>query len=391
MFDLTVNISLMFVFVEGLVSFFSPCILPILPLYFSYLSGNAKTINEDGSIEYQRGKVCLYTFCFVLGVSCAFFLLGLSFYAFGQFFNQYKLLFVRIGGLLIIVLGFIQMGFFNISFFQREWRMPFKITGKKMNLLMAFIMGFTFSFAWTPCVGPALSSVLIMAGSADTAMLGVLYIALYALGFILPFICIAFFTTTVLNLVKKYQSSLQMFIRIGGVILVIIGFMMFAGAFHETPGNQEDQSIATVEKKQDAIDFTLKDLDGNEVTLSDYKGKVIYLNFWATWCPPCKEEIPALIETYQDYGMNQEEVIILSIVMPGGQEQDEAGIKEFVKENEIEYPVLVDNGNVFYAYSTSSLPTTYMINKDFKVHGFIQGGLPKSYMTKIIEETLVTE
>lgn len=390
MFDLTVNVSLIFIFIEGILSFFSPCILPILPLYFSYLGGNAKSVKEDGTIEYHRGKVFVYTISFILGISCAFFLLGLSFFAFGKFFEQYKDILIRIGGLLIVLLGLMQMGLFQINFFQREWRLPLKITGKKMNVIVAFIMGFTFSFAWTPCVGPALSSVLIMAGSASTALLGMLYIMIYAIGFVLPFLIIALFTTSVLNLMKKHQASLQVFIRIGGVVLVIIGFMMFAGVFHPVDNNSSTPPVAT-EEKQDAIDFTLKDLDGKEIKLSDYKGKVVYLNFWATWCPPCKEEIPALIETYHEYGSNQEEVVVLSVVMPGGQEQDEVGIRKFVKDNNIDYPVLIDEGFAFSSYGVSSLPTTFMIDKSFKIKGYIQGGLTKEHMNSIIEQTMTAE
>lgn len=388
MFDLTTNVSLFLVFMEGCISFFSPCILPLLPLYFSYLSGNAKTIQDDGRIDYHRGKVLLYTFFFLLGVSCAFFLLGASVFAFGRFFEEQKFLFIRIGGILIIVMGFVQLGLFRFSFFQREWRLPAKFNKGNINLFGAFIMGFTFSFAWTPCVGPALSSVLILAGNAETSILGMLYIVVYTIGFILPFICIAFFTTSLLNLMKKYQQGLQMLIRIGGIILVIVGFMMFAGAFHDESMNLDNNPVQSTQDQSEAIDFALKDLNGEEMRLSDYKGKVIYLNFWATWCPPCKDEIPDLIETYQKYGANQSDVIFLSIVLPGGKEQDVDGIVDFVEEYKIPYPVLLDDGFAFSSYSVSSLPTTFMINKDFKVQGSIKGGLNKSYMESIIEQTL---
>lgn len=391
MFDISTSVSLLFVLMEGVISFFSPCILPLLPLYFSYLGGNAKSIQDDGRITYHRGKVLIYTISFLLGVSCAFFLMGLSVYAFGQFFEAQKYLLIRLGGVIIIILGFIQIGLFRFSFFQREWRLPFSVHKDKINLIGAFVLGFTFSFAWTPCVGPALSSVLIMAGSADTSLLGVLYIAVYTIGFILPFLCIALFTTSLLNLIKKYQHILQLFIKIGGVILVIIGFMMFMGAFHENQSEVEKNAAQISQEKSDAIDFTLYDLEGKEVRLSDYKGKVIYLNFWATWCPPCKEELPSLIETYEKYGSNQEDVVFISVVMPGGKEQDKEGIQNFVDENKIEYPVLLDEGYVFSSYSISSLPTTYLINKDFKIQGAIKGALTNTYMESIIEQTLTAE
>lgn len=389
MFDVTTNVSLIFVLLEGIISFFSPCILPILPLYFSYLGGNAKTIKENGEIEYQRGKVLLYTFFFVLGISCAFFLLGLSFFAFGKFFEEQKFLWIRVGGILIIFMGMVQMGLFKIPLFQREWRVSAKFNHQNMNLLMAFVMGFTFSFAWTPCVGPALSSVLIMASSADSNLLSMLYITVYAIGFILPFLAIAMFTGAVLNMIKKYEQSLQFLIKVGGVLLVVIGFMMFAGAFHKSEPSVSSQNPVNSEEKNDAVDFTIYDLNGQEVKLSDYRGKTIYLSFWATWCPYCKKELPDLQEVYEDYGENKQDVVILSIVMPGGREMDIEGITSFVQEKEVTFPVLTDiDGSVFANYVAYSLPMTYLINSDFKIEGYLKGGIDKETMVSIIEQTL---
>ncbi|MCI8271199.1 MAG: redoxin domain-containing protein [Erysipelotrichaceae bacterium] len=388
MFDLTTDASLILTFAEGVISFFSPCILPILPLYFSYLGGNAKTVKADGTIEYQKRKVFLYTVSFVLGITTAFFLLGLSVFALGRFFEEQKFLLIRIGGLLIIGMGFIQMGLFHIPFFAKEWRLPFGMNGKSMNFILAFVMGFTFSFAWTPCVGPALSSVLIMAGNADTVMLSFLYIGTYALGFVVPFLIVALFTATVLQLIKKYQSSLRMLIRIGGVMLVVIGFMMFAGAFHEDDVQRMTNASQVNEEKAEAVDFQLRDLDGREARLSDYRGKTIYLNFWATWCPYCRKGISDLNELYEEYGKNQEDVIIISVIVPGGRDADEEGIRDFAEENDIRYPVLLDEESfVFASYAVHSLPTVYMINRDFRIQGYVSGGMDKDAMKSIIEQT----
>ena len=112
-------------------------------------------------MHYERSKVMLHTLCFVIGVSFAFFLLGLGFSTLGTFFKSNQLLFARVGGILVVLFGFYQLGFFGKSgAMGKEHRLPFKLDMLAMSPITALIMGFTFSFAWTPCVGPALASVL---------------------------------------------------------------------------------------------------------------------------------------------------------------------------------------------------------------------------------------
>jgi cytochrome c-type biogenesis protein len=129
----TGNISYLFVFLEGLLSFFSPCVIPLIPIYISYLAGNAKVINEEGVITYQRKKVFLHTLFFVLGISFAFFLLGMSFTALGSFFKTNQTLFTKLGGIFILLLGLIQIGFLELKFLQREHKLPFNLGERSMN------------------------------------------------------------------------------------------------------------------------------------------------------------------------------------------------------------------------------------------------------------------
>lgn len=231
--DLVDNISFLLVFVEGFLSFFSPCVIPLIPLYISYLAGNGKIVNPDGTITYIRKKVLLNTFFFVLGISITFFLLGFSFSTLGTFFNSNKLLFSRIGGIIIIIFGLIQLGIINLDFLKGEKKFHLEFKQDKMNPIIALIMGFTFSFAWTPCVGPALSSVLILASSAKNAFLGNMLVMIYAIGFIIPFLILGLFTTEALNFFKKNKKFLKYTIKVGGIILVIIGIMTFTGSFSE--------------------------------------------------------------------------------------------------------------------------------------------------------------
>ena len=223
------GISSITVFFQGLVSFFSPCVLPLIPLYIGYLSGGAKTTDEEGNITYKRSRVMRNTLFFVLGVSFAFFLLGFSFTAVGKFFHNYQTWFTRIGGIIVVLFGLYQLGLFGSSSLSKEHRFHFQPDSLAMNPLTALILGFTFSFAWTPCVGPALASVLLLAASASSSATGFLLIGVYTLGFVLPFLAVGLFTKALLDFFKKYRSAVKYTVKIGGVLMIFIGIMMFTG------------------------------------------------------------------------------------------------------------------------------------------------------------------
>lgn len=417
-FSLDVSVPALTVFFQGLLSFFSPCVLPLIPLYIGYLSGGTGKRGADGKIHYQKSKVMIHTLCFVIGVSFAFFALGLGVSALGSFLNKNQMLFARIGGAIIVLFGFYQLGVFgNSRVLGKERGLPFHLDKLAMSPLTALIMGFTFSFAWTPCVGPALTSVLLMAASANTKVMGFMLIGVYTVGFVLPFLAVGLFTTTLLEFFKSHMNVVKYTVKVGGALMILMGVLMFTGQMNaftgylsggtnanlesqeETEKESEDASEDKEENKEEesketvvpAIDFTLKDQFGNEHTLSDYKGKTVFLNFWATWCGPCRSEMPdiqKLYETYETEGDNA--VIILGVAAPGlGQEKDEAGIKAFLDESGYTYPTLMDTtGDLFSEYGISSFPTTFMIDREGNVFGYVSGALNEDMMKNIIEQTL---
>lgn len=226
-FTIETGISGVTVFLQGLLSFFSPCVLPLVPLYIGYLAGGAKTVDEDGVIHYRRSKVIVNTLFFVLGVSFAFFLLGFGFTAVGKFFSGNRVLFARIGGVLVILFGVFQL--FGSNVFTREHRLPFRLSRFSMNPAVALILGFTFSFAWTPCVGPALTSVLLMASSASSSAVGYALIGVYTLGFVIPFLAVGLFTGAVLDFFKRHQRVVKYTVKTGGVLMILMGIMMLTG------------------------------------------------------------------------------------------------------------------------------------------------------------------
>lgn len=415
------SVSAITVFLQGLFSFFSPCVLPLIPLYIGYLSGGAKTVEEDGTIRYKRSEVMLHTLFFVIGVSFAFFLLGLGFTALGKFFHNYQTLFTRIGGVIIILFGLNQLGVFGKLSSGKEHRLPFSPDVLSMNPVIALLLGFTFSFAWTPCVGPALASVLIMAASAASSATGFLLIGVYTLGFVLPFMAVGLFTGTLLDFFKKHRQIVKYTVKAGGALMLLIGIMMFTGWMNSfssylsgitnagTNISENINSGADSDKNTDsseseaaspdtangtadeipAPDFTLVDQYGSTHTLSDYKGKTVFLNFWATWCPPCRAEMPEIQEIYEEYGSNESDVIVLGIASPDmGKEGSAAHISAFLEENGYTYPVVMDtDGIIAYTYGVNAYPTTFMIDSDGNVFGYVSGQITKDIMSSIIEQT----
>lgn len=432
-FSLETSVPAVTVFLQGLLSFFSPCVLPLLPLYIGYLSGGTQTVAEDGSVRYKKSTVVINTLFFVVGISSAFFLLGLGFTTAGRFFSQHQTLFTRIGGILIILFGLYQLGVFGKAL-SKEHRLPFRPDVLAMNPVTALLLGFTFSFAWTPCVGPVLTSVLLMAASAASSSTGFLLIGVYTLGFVLPFLAAGLFTGTLLELFRKHRSVVQYTVKIGAVLMVLIGVMMLTGWMNglssylsgtpsagrgtssgnsaetdfweqdtadtaaetaapetvpveETPAAPETESAAEIVA---APDFTLQDQFGNSHTFSDYQGKTVFLNFWATWCPPCKAEMPDIQALYEEYGKNSEDLVILGVATPNvGREGSAEDIAAFLEENGYTYPVVMDtDSSLSYWYGIRSYPTTFMIDTDGNVYGYVTGQLTMDIMRSIIEQTM---
>ncbi|MCP1108729.1 cytochrome c biogenesis protein/redoxin [Ohessyouella blattaphilus] len=396
-FSLDTTVPVLTVFLQGLLSFFSPCVLPLLPLYMGYLAG--------GTEQFKRKKVMINTCFFVLGISFTFFILGLGVSVLGSFFTDNQTIFARVGGIVVVLFGLYQLGFLGSSrFLSQERRLPFSLDKLAMSPLVALLFGFTFSFAWTPCVGPALTSVLIMSASASTRAAGLALIGVYTLGFVIPFLVVGVFTTQVLQFFKERRNLLKYTVKIGGVLLVVMGLLMFTGKMNAITGylsggsvtensqeepKTEDKSEESSSEGVQAVDFTLLDQYDQEHSLADYEGKVIFLNFWATWCPPCKQEMPDIQAKYEYYQTHPEEnVVILGVAAPGvGGEESLVGVKSFLEENGYTYPVLMDDGSLFSAYRIQSYPTTYMINKEGKIFGYVQGMLSADMIDQIITQT----
>ncbi len=406
-FSAETSIPILTVFFQGLISFFSPCILPLVPLYISYLSGGAKSVSPDGTIEYPRKQVMINTMFFVLGISFAFFLLGFGVTSLGQFFSNNRLMFAKISGIIMVFFGLYQFGVFGRSgALEKEHRLPLSLEKWTMGPLPALLLGFTFSFAWTPCVGPILGSVLLMAGTSTSSGAGFALIGIFTLGFVLPFLAVGLFTQSLLNFFKQHQSVVRYSVKIGAVLMIVMGVMTFTGSMNgftnylssnDNTTTVEENAEATPEKTEEsevpevvtAPDFTLTDQFGNVHTLSEYKGKTVFLNFWATWCPPCRGEMPHIQEIYEEYGLNEEDVVILGVAAPNlGNEGSKEDIISFLEDNHYTFPVVMDESNeIFQQYGISAFPTTFMIDENGMIYGYVVSALEKDMMISIIEQT----
>lgn len=265
-------------------------------------------------------------------------------------------------------------------------------------------------------------------------------VSIYAIGFLIPFLFLGLFTTQALNFLKSKRNLIKYTVKAGGAILIIMGIMILTGWMNGISGylnsvssknlntaqvkennsgsnkdsasnndkTSEGKDIAdkytdTTESSEDAIesdvipafDFTLTDQYGNKHTLSDYRGKVVFLNFWATWCPPCRKEMPDIEELYQEYNLNKEEVIFLGVANPSGedypnnQDVEKHEIISFLEENQFSFPTVFDEtGEVLQNYYISAFPTTFMIDKEGNIYGYVTGMMTKDVMLSVIDETL---
>jgi cytochrome c-type biogenesis protein len=221
------NISLFLAFSAGLLSFLSPCVLPLVPAYISYITGttviNIKSKNEKLHIIYK-------SLGFVLGFSIIFIIMGASVTTIGKLFIKNQSLFRKIGSSLMIIFGLHTIGIFKIRLFYYEKRfLSLNTLSKKFS---SILMGMAFAAGWTPCVGPILSSILIYAGSLETVYKGVLLLGFYSLGLAIPFILTAMAIESFIKYKNKITKYMSLISFISGLILIIMGIMVFTNTLN---------------------------------------------------------------------------------------------------------------------------------------------------------------
>ncbi|MBF9033552.1 cytochrome c biogenesis protein CcdA [Rhodobacterales bacterium HKCCE2091] len=211
----------------GVLSFLSPCVLPIVPAYLAYMGGI--TLDEMRSARTARARAILAAGFFVLGLSTVFVLLGFTASVFGQFFLQNQILLSRIAGAVVIVFGLHFLGILRIPLLDREARLDAGDRGG--SALGAYVLGLAFAFGWTPCIGPQLSIILTLAATESDLGRGTLLLGVYAIGLGVPFLLTAAFLTSAQALMGRIKRHMVWIERGMGALLVVVGVALITGAF----------------------------------------------------------------------------------------------------------------------------------------------------------------
>ncbi len=224
------DVSIYMAFLAGLISFLSPCVLPLVPGYVSFVSGvSIKELQEQEEVTSlsRRGRrdVLINSLCFVAGFSLVFILLGATATWLGSFLTSHMSLLTKISGLVIIIFGVFKLGLIRSLFFNRETR--FHLKTRKFGFIGAIPIGASFAFGWTPCIGPILGAILVYAGTLGSVSTGIALLSIYSIGLGIPFLITSFAINKFFKFFDKIKKHLGLIDKITGVIMVLLGLMIF--------------------------------------------------------------------------------------------------------------------------------------------------------------------
>jgi cytochrome c-type biogenesis protein len=214
----------------GLLSFASPCVLPLVPAYLSFLSGASfERLTADGEVDKALSRqVFISALAFVIGFGTVFIMLGATASAVSKAITEYLDVLGKIAGVVIVIFGLHYMGLFRIGFLNYERR--FHIEKKPSGIIGSYILGLAFAFGWTPCVGPILASILMVAATGESAWYGTSLLALYAAGIGVPFLIAALFVRPFMNFMGRFQKHIRKVEIAIGSLLVVTGIAIFTGS-----------------------------------------------------------------------------------------------------------------------------------------------------------------
>ena len=511
------DVSLAGAFLAGLVSFLSPCVLPLVPGYISMLSGIGMEQLRQG--EVPRSGLFSSALAFVTGFSVVFISFGATASAVGGFLKENRHTLIPVAGALILLFGLHLLGlliklslragiglgavlvvlgaislvrhaplfadfgalhFFSLSligFFGpalARWLnrdVHLRSSVAQPGAWSGFLLGFAFAFGWTPCIGPILTTVLTIAAASDKIARGVLLLAVYSAGLAIPFLLTALGISRFMVFYKNFRKYLHAVELFSGALLLFVGGLVFVNkltwltgklgflnsavlwlehaltggsgvkmfwwifgavlvaiavigvarkwaAIAAMPGKKTLLVVATVvvlitataladratrirsqiptsgpSTVAAAPEVSFKDLDGREVPLDSYRGKVVLVNFWATWCEPCQVEIPWLIEMQQKYSSKGFTILGVDV-----DDEDNATVARFLEKERFDvngqklpmnYRLLRGNDAVADKFGgLLGYPTSFLISRDGKIVKKVQGLISYEEITKAIEGQL---
>ena len=374
-------------FIGGLASFLSPCVLPLVPGYISLMSGvSIDHLKSEGSGSARRA-VIVNSLAFSAGISIIFLSLGAAAGFIGAVLTNRWVAIV--GGLVIVVFGLHLMGVLKISALYRDTR---KFSDDKpRGPLGSLVLGFAFAAGWTPCIGPILAAILAVAARSGGWQSGVVLMSFYAAGLAVPFLLTGLGINKFLSFYTRFRRHLHKVEVFSGAMLIIIGLMVVTGTVTRISSAAAGLPSleAWVEKlfkssapategaaqrpaEQAALpplpDVEFKTLEGKPYKLSELKGRVVVLNFWATWCGPCRGEIPefnAMQREHESRGLT-----IVGVTSHDTPEQ----VRGFQKDLKQDYTVLLGDSDTPERFQNGpGLPVTYILDREGRVRHKLVG------------------
>ena len=375
-------------FAAGILSFLSPCVLPLVPGYISLISG----VSIDGLKEgtSNRRAVIINSLAFNAGLSVIFLILGTTAGLVGSAITSNP--WVRIvGGIVIIAFGLQLIGLLKISALYKDTRMF--SDDKPRGVLGSAALGMAFAAGWTPCIGPILGGIIGLAATSGGWRSGLVLSAFYSAGLAVPFLLTGLGINKFLSFYKNFRRHLHKVEVVSGVVLILVGLLVMTGQstllassrFMAMIPNIEgwlslgDKTPAPATTGVSASNFeTVPDVEfqtlaGKPFRLKELQGQVVLLNFWATYCIPCREEIPALNAIQQE--LQPQGLRIVGATL----DDDADGVNTYQKDvAKFEYEVLLGGSDAKVKFAQSVLPTTYLIDRQGRIRQKIIGARNKA-------------
>ena len=227
MFEIS-NLGVLTAFAAGVISFLSPCVLPLVPGYISYVAGHSLAERQTGERLTVRLRHVGLSACFVLGFSTVFVLLGASATALGRLLLAYLYELNIVGGAIVVIFGLFMTGLLRLPWLMHEIRFH-GVAPPRGRPISSYLLGLAFAFGWTPCIGPVLGTILTVSASTTTVANGVVLLAIYSLGLGVPFLIAAAFTNSLLFRIRSIGRVGLVLQRIAGTVMILMGTAMITG------------------------------------------------------------------------------------------------------------------------------------------------------------------
>ena len=386
-------------FAAGVLSFLSPCVLPLVPGYISLISGVSIDQLKEETTRSRRA-VILNSLAFNAGLSIIFLILGTTAGLVGAAIISNP--WVRIiGGLVIIAFGLQLIGLLKIGALYKDTRVF--SSDKPRGLLGSATLGVAFAAGWTPCIGPILGGIIGLAATSGGWRSGLVLSAFYSAGLAVPFLITGLAINQFLSFYRNFRKHLHKVEVVSGVVLILVGVLVMSGqstllasskfiawipnaenlvSFGQT--NTPATTPAPANSNfQPAPDVEFQTLAGQPFRLKELQGQVVLLNFWATWCLPCREEIPAL-------NALQAELQAQGLRIVGASLEDSIeGVNAYQEEvAKFEYQILVGGSDLKVKFEQSVLPTTYLIDRQGRIRQKIIGTKDKAGWEAVVKPLL---